>query len=182
MRRILPLMTALAVIVLLIGCGTISDVVGEKAKDVISEKAEAAPTTKPAATIGGVDFKPDEVLCARYEDPLIDNRFYVAKILTPASAQTKDQAEVLLVGSGEKHWSIAVIPSHKAGKEELILGNVVFYCYYYNHEDVTDEKYRKETWYLGRISSTDELFKDVVEVKGNKMFVQWIRIPEQPVE
>ena len=45
-----------------------------------------------------------------------------------------------------------------------------------------EDRYRKQAWYLGRISSVDELFKDVVEVNGKKMQIQWIRIPEIPVE
>ena len=178
MRKIYTLMIALAVLFIMTGCETISDVVGEPATKAVSK----AKISKPEKVVGGIDFKKDEALCAQYDRPLEDNTFAAAKILTPPSADTKNQAEVLYVGSGEKEWTVAVIPSHKADKDELTLGRLVFYNDYYNHEDVTDDKYRKHDWYLGRISSTDELFKNVVEVKGKKMLVQWIRIPDEPIE
>jgi len=49
-------------------------------------------------------------------------------------------------------------------------------------EDISAESSRKQNWTLGRVSSTDELFKGAVEVQGNKSHVKWLRIPDQPIE
>ncbi len=177
MKRIFLIASTIFVLFIMTGCETITDVVGEKAGKAVSSKV-----TTPTKTVGGIDFKKDEVLCATRDKSLLDNYFLVAKVLTPASAETKNQAEVLYVVSGEKEWTIAVIPSHKASKDELKLGLIVFYNSYCRREDLDEEGYRKWTWYLGRISSTDDLFKDAVEVAGRKALVQWIRIPDEPIE
>jgi len=179
MKKYMMLVSVLVILIVMVGCATVSDVVGEKAKEVVTGEAAGA---KDKTTTGAVDFKKDEVLCALEDRPLEDNFFQVARIVTSPSDATKNQAEVLYVGSGEKKWTTAVIPSHKASKNELTLTRMVFYNCYYSYEDMTDERYRRKEWRLGRISSTDELFKNVVEVNGEKMFVQWIRIPDEPIE
>ena len=79
-------------------------------------------------------------------------------------------------------WTKYVIPSHTASKEEIKLGMIVFRHTWAGNEDITAENYRKRYWLLGRMSSTDELFKGVVEVQGNKSHVKWLRIPDQPIE
>ena len=56
----------------------------------------------------------------------MDNYFYTAKILTPSSKQTKNQAEVIYVRDGEKRWAIPVA-SHKASESELKLDKIVLY-------------------------------------------------------
>lgn len=133
--------------------------------------------------IGGGGFKKGEVLCATHETRgLLDNYYYVAKVITPASASTKNQAEVIFVHNGKKMWTKYVIPSHKASKEEIQLGNIVFRHTWASSEDISAESYRKQDWRLGRVSSTDELFKGVVEVQGEKSRIKWLRIPDQPIE
>lgn len=133
--------------------------------------------------IGGGGFKKGEVLCASNESRgLLDNSYYVAKVVTPATAGTKNQAEVIFVQDGKKMWTKYVIPSHKASKEEVKLDGIVFRHTWASGEDISAESYRKQYWALGRVSSTDELFKGVVEVQGKKSHVKWLRIPDQPVE
>jgi hypothetical protein len=129
-----------------------------------------------------VGLRNDEILCASNPDTeLVGNTFYAAKILTPASAQTKDQAEVIYVRDGEKGWAIPV-KSHVATKEEMELGKMVFYHSDAWREEMSADAYRKGSFYLKAISSVDDLFKGMVEVGGNKYYVKHLRIPEQPVE
>lgn len=147
----------------------------------ITSLTTAFPTT--GTLIGGGGFKKGEGLCGYYEDRgLLDNTYYVAKVVTAASSQTKNQAEALFVHNGKKKWTKFVIPSHKAKKNELKLGMIVFRHTWAGGEDISAESYRKQNWYLGRISSTDELFKGVVEVKGKKSYVKWLRVPDQRIE
>jgi len=132
------------------------------------------------AVIGGGGFLQGEVLCATHESRgLLDNTYYVAKVVTPASSGTKNQAEVILVHNGEKMWTKYVIPSHAASKDEIKLGIILFRHTWANSEDVSADSYRKQNWRLGRVSSTDELFKGVVEVQGDKSHVKWLRISDQ---
>jgi hypothetical protein len=133
------------------------------------------------AVSGGVDFKSGEVLCARYDRSMTDNTYNVAKILTQASPATKNQAQALFL-DGKENWTSYVIPSHKASKSELQLSKYVLFHSYAMHEEISQEDYRKANWYLGRITSTDELFKDIIEIKGHKYRVKWIRIPETVVK
>lgn len=138
----------------------------------------------PTGTITGeTNFKKGEVLCAYYEDrSLLDNRYSAAKVMTPASSQTKNQAEVIFVTDGKKKWAKYVIPSHKADKSELKIGKLVLRHQSAYKEEISAEVYRKSFWAIKRISSIDELFKGVVEVAGMKSHIKWLRIPDQPLE
>ena len=136
----------------------------------------------PASTLtGGVDFKKGEVLCAWYENTsLMENSYYAGKILTPATPATKNQAEVLFL-NGKQKWVKIVLPSHKADKSELRLNRVVLYHGSGHREEISQDSYRKGTWRIGRVTSTDELFKGVVEIKGRKYQVKWTRITNKPI-
>jgi hypothetical protein len=173
MRRILAAAFVVGLALSLISCAEVKkmDIAGITSK---------IPT---GAVIGGGGFLKGEVLCATHESRgLLDNTYYVAKVVTPASAATKNQAEVILVSNGEKMWTKYLIPSHKASKEEIKLGKIVFRHTWASGEDISADSYRKQNWSLGRVSSTDELFKGVVEVQGDKSHVKWLRIPDQPIE
>ena len=137
----------------------------------------------PGTVMGGGGFKSGEVLCAYYDNRgLKDNTYYVAKVVTPATPQTKNQAEVIFVSDGKQMWTKYVIPSHNADKSEIKLGTMVFRHVWANSDDISAESYRKKYWRLQRVSSTDEIFKGVVEVEGKKSHVKWLRIPEQVIE
>ena len=145
--------------------------------------AEKVPTdTVAEAVTGGVDFKKDEVLCAKSEtQSMVNNTYYAAKVLTPASKATKNQAKVLFL-DGKEMWTNYVIPSHKATKAEMSLSKYVLFYGYGHQEEVSSDSYRKGGWYLGRITSTDDLYKDMIEIKGKKYYIKWVRIPEVKVK
>jgi len=173
MRRVISSLMIAAFVITMASCAEI------KKMDIAGITSQIPTGT----VIGGGGFKKGEVLCASHESRgLLDNAYYVAKIVTPATAGTKNQAEVIFVYNGKKMWTTYVIPSHKASKEEIKLGGIVFKHAWAGNEDISAENYRKRYWGLGRVSSTDELFKGVVEVQGNKSLVKWLRIPDQPVE
>ena len=128
------------------------------------------------------DFKDGEVLAAVSEStPLMENHYMASKVLKPASEATKGQAEILVVGNGEKLWSSFVIPSHKAGEAEIQLGMSLFYHNWAHSEDINPEDYRKMKWFIGTVSNTDEMFKGLVEVNGDRLYLKWLRIPDQPL-
>ncbi len=179
MRKGIIILTVLALLFIFNGCATMDSVL--RGAEAVGSITNAAPGK--ATPVTGIDFKVDEVLCSSKEGKsLVDNTYYTARILTPASAATKNQAEVLFVGSGKKAWSQFVIPSHKADEKELQLGMLVLYHVSAVSDNMDADYYRKYYWYVGRISSTDELFKGKVEVNGKSMFVKWLRVSDQPVE
>jgi len=173
MKRILAAVSLVGLALALISCAEVKkmDIAGITSK---------IPT---GTVIGGGGFLKDEVLCATHESRgLLDNTYYVAKVVTPATVGTKNQAEVILVHNGKQMWTKYVIPSHTASKEEIKLGMIVFRHTWASSDDISADSYRKQYWALGRVSSTDELFKGVVEVQGDKSLVKWLRIPDQPIE
>ncbi|MEW5817317.1 MAG: hypothetical protein AB1798_18215 [Spirochaetota bacterium] len=171
-RTIVGLIIAILVITAM-GCSTVQ-----------SALSAVESGQKVAAVAEVADLKSGEVLCAYGQaDSVFDPWYGVATVLTKASEATKNQAEVLFVASGDKSWTEYVIPSHKAKKDELVVGAVVFYLSGYGkNEKVSADSYRKSDWGLGRVTSTDEMFKNLVEVNGDKYYWQWIRLPDQPVE
>ncbi len=134
----------------------------------------------------GKEFKSGEVLCANgTENDAQDMSYGVAKVMTAASAATKNQAEVLFVSNGKKEWTTFVVPSHKAAKAELAVGKLVFRLRgwdNYEEKDVSAEQYRQSTWTLGTITSLDEMFKNFVEIDGEKYDWRLVRIPEISLE
>lgn len=179
MRKLIIIFTVLALLFIFSACTTMDSVL--KGVEVVGNITDTTPGKVTPVT--GVDYKKGEVLCSYYEGrSLVDNTYYTAKVLTPASDATKNQAEVIFVGSGKKAWSQFVIPSHKANDKELQLGMLVLFHVWANRDNIDDDAYRKQYWSFGRISSIDELFKGKVEVNGKSMFVKWLRISDQPVE
>jgi hypothetical protein len=149
----------------------------------VSSKLTGLPLTSGAglqpSAIMGVDFRDGEVLCAEGKDPYRED-FYTARILTQPSAATKNQAEVVYLKDGKKEWVNFVIPSRKATKQDLVVGKVLFAPVWHREDkDISDEEYRKGLWKLGRVTSVDELFKDIVEVNGEKYYWKWLRVPDK---
>jgi hypothetical protein len=113
----------------------------------------------------------------------MDAEYVLAKVLKPASTATKNQAQVIFVRDGSTEWVNFVVKSHKASKNEMQVGGIVFRpSGWAEYKDISGEEYRKAAWYLGRITSTDELFKDIVEVKGEKYYIKLLRVPEGEIE
>lgn len=132
---------------------------------------------------GPVDFKSNEVLALYKDEDAMNGTYYVARVLTPASAATKNQAEVIYVEDGKKDWSARVLPSKKADKSNFVIGNILFFpSGWQNNDKMDSENYRKARWQLGHVTNTDELFKNWVEVDGEKYAVSFLRVPTVPVE
>lgn len=179
MRKVYLLFTALTLLINFSGCETVDKVI--KKAEIVGEITDKVPIKGTPMT--SLDFKRNEVLCSYYEGrSMTKNTYYTAKILTPASAATKNSAEVIFVHNGKKKWSQYVVPSRKASEKEMKLGMMVLYHVWAKSDNISADSYRKQYWGFGRISSTDDLFKGKVEVNGKSMFVKWLRISNQPVE
>ena len=81
------------------------------------------------------------------------------KIITPASATTKNQTEVEIQNKEKtKKWTPFVFKSHPAKKEELKVGTWIL-CVTEGFE-VKDKS--KSVWKYAKIEKTNDLFKDLV--------------------
>lgn len=183
-KRTAFILTAIAAILLIAGCaGTPKTVLPEKA---VREKEG--------------DYFPEGVFLAAlsfhsFEDRVTAARVYPVTILTEASAKTKNQAEIKPFipikeasedPDGQWKWTQFVFTSRPAKAEELEM-NMWILCV--NLERPMDaEELKNAEWAYRQISSLDELYKDLVEVRWYdtyywqdrtwKVNVKNIRIPE----
>lgn len=117
----------------------------------------------------GADYLGEDVVLAAFymeDGGFSETRYYPAKILTPATEETNGEYQVVsLIGDfdvakEEKHWTDNVIlESHPAEKEELKKGMIVLFT-----GKPAKEGLDQARWNRGIISSTDELYKDMVQI------------------
>jgi len=181
-KSALPLLMVL--LMTIFGCGTVKELV--KITDVV-----------PKIAPKGDDYLGKDVVLAGVlweDDGFYSAKIIPVKIITQASVVSKGEYQVmLLTGSpdtteGSKHWTKNVIlKSHPAKKDELKLGMVILYtggdpC----KEDW--EELKGASWGTGVIVNTDELYKDIVELKQcggyrriYKRHLSQLRIIDDPV-
>jgi len=107
-----------------------------------------------------------------------DGTYWVVKVLTPASAATKDQAQVLRVEDGKEYWANFVTPTHKTAQAQLALGAEVFFLPRDSMDSsVNEQAYTQDPWQLGRVTSVDDLFKGEVQINGTDYYAKWTRMP-----
>ena len=136
-----------------------------------------------ASAAAAVDFQSGEILASADSRSMFDSGYDVAKILTPASAATKNQAEALWISDGKKQWVNYVVGSKKAAKADLVVGAPVFYLAgWAEHDKISADSYRKDSWRLGNITSVELLYKNQVEISGDAYYIEYLRIPTDPVK
>ena len=136
-----------------------------------------------ASAAAPIEFQSGEILASADSRSMFDSSFKVAKILTPASAATKNQAEALWIVDGKKQWVNYVIGSRKATKADLVVGAPIFYLTgWANHDKIPADDYRKDIWNLGNITSIELLYKNQVEIDGQPYYIEYLRVPTDPVK
>ena len=163
----------------LASCSSLADAVLRGSSGALTDGEAAAATAAPAV----VDFQSGEVLCSTGTE-MMESAYVLAKVLKPASPSTKNQAEVVIINDGSKSWVNFVVNSRKAAKADFAIGATVFYLAGWQSWDdgITSDNYRKEAWYLANITSTDELFKNRVEVGGVSCNIKYLRVPTDPIK
>ncbi|MGD9992165.1 MAG: hypothetical protein AB7S69_02600 [Salinivirgaceae bacterium] len=104
-----------------------------------------------------------------------------AKVMSLATEATKGEYQLISLGEGTSatNWTKDIISKwHIASKEEIKDGMIVLYA--------EDEPGKNTPWRPGVVVMTDELYKDVVSVKGrwreiHKVNYKWIAIIDVPV-
>lgn len=145
------------------------------------------PTGGSVGAVGSaaavVDFQSGEILASADSRSMFDSSFRAAKILTQASAATKNQAEALWVSDGKKQWVNYVVGSRKATKADMVVGAPMFYLGgWAEHDKIPADDYRKDYWRLGSITSVELLYKNQVEISGDAYYIEYLRIPTDPVK
>ncbi len=92
-----------------------------------------------------------------------ETEYAFAKMLTPATAASRGEAEVIFFASefGEKVWTNHYFRSRPAGKGDLKKGAVVFFTKF---DPATPEERMKSGWLLGVIENTTELDRGFIAV------------------
>lgn len=176
MKKLQYLVFMVAVVFACASCASIAE--GAVSGALGSVGSSAAVAAAPAVT----DLRSGETLVSPDSGGPEEATFYVAKILTPASPATKNQAEALYIEDGKKYWVNYVVDSRKAAKGDLIVGsNVLFLDGWADHDKIDADTYRKSGWRLGAITSTDELYKNRVEIAGQPYNINYLRVPLNPV-
>ncbi len=140
-------------------------------------------TVQRSVETSAADFKSDEVLASTGDASRMESVYALAKVVTAASATTRDEAQVLFLADGSKQWVKWTLTSRKAAKADFVVGAPVLYPRGWSgYDTISVEEYRANQWALGRVTSTDELFKDVVEVSGEPYAVKMLRVPLVNVE
>lgn len=185
MKSLHSAILALVAILVLASCstlaqGAVSGALGAITGGAPSVGGGGATATAPVAT---ADFQSGEILCSADNRPMNEAGYYVARILTPASAATKNQAEVVFVSDGSKSWVNYVVNSRKAGKADFVVGATIFYLGgWANHDKVPADAYRKDQWWLGNVTSVEYLYKNQVEIAGDLYYIDYLRVPTDPIK
>ncbi|HOX31421.1 MAG TPA: hypothetical protein PLB91_03775 [Spirochaetales bacterium] len=135
------------------------------------------------AVSSAVEFQSGEVLCSDSDRSMEDARFYVSKVLTPASPATKGQAEAVFISNGKKTWVNYVVNSRKATKADCVVGATLFYLPgWAEHDKIDSDTYRKSGWDLGNVTSVEYLYKNQVEIGGERYTIDYVRVPTDPIK
>jgi hypothetical protein len=160
---------------------TVSGVLGAVAGGASSGAASSGGAV--AAPTAAVEFQSGEVLASADTGKMSESSYYVSKVLAPASPDTKNQAQVIMIEDGKKYWVNYVLNSRKATKADFTVGATVFVLRgWANHDEISSDTYRKDAWVLGNITSVEELFKNNVEVGGQQYAINYIRVPTDPIK
>lgn len=114
---------------------------------------------------------------------------YIARMLTPASTQTKGEAEFFIINAdkkGQKVWTKFFQLTRPATKADLQLGTLAYALdANSNSESVyTGPRNREDNlhsaWFLGTINDDSELYKGYVMLSGYKVKPSALRVATQP--
>ena len=177
MKKSLFALSTLALIVLFASCGSVPSPSLSGVVSAVSNGGASIPTASAA-----IEFQNGEILASPDTSKMSDAGYSVGKVMTPATAATKNQAEVLFVEDGKKYWCNYVLNSRKATKADLVVGTTLAVLVgWAGHDDISADTYRKGTWKLGNVTSTEELFKNHVEVGGEQYNINYVRVPTDPI-
>jgi hypothetical protein len=183
-KSLSPILIVVVLVLVVVGCSTVKEHV-KMPVDVSKLTPKDGDYLGKGVVLAGVLWETDGFYSAKITP---------VKIITQATVASKGEYEVmLLTGSpditkGSKHWTKNVIlKSHPAKKDELKPGMVILYT----GGDPCKENWEElkgASWGTGVILNTNELYKDIVELKQcggyrriYKRHLSQLRISDDPV-
>lgn len=166
MIRLSTLSTALsALLALLTGCGTL--------ESIVPDATTAAVRSKPSAIrVAGEDshwIQDSDVFFL--EAPWTSDYAGVllGKVLTPATAASKNEAKIFALASSKEVWSPHVYRTRVAQPGDYTLGRTLI-CFDDNLRDDTylppldKDSARTGSWWIGKVTDTSDAYKDIARV------------------
>lgn len=183
MKKYVYLMLALGLVLIAASCSSMAQGALSGALGAVVPGGGGGGSTAVASAAAPVEFQSGEILASADSRSMFDSAFRLAKILTPASTATKNQAEALWISDGKKQWVNYVVGSRKATKADFVVGAPIF-CLngWANHDKISADSYRKDGWKLGNITSIELLYKNQVEIDGEPYYIEYLRVPTDPVK
>ncbi|MBM4403566.1 MAG: LPP20 family lipoprotein [Candidatus Cloacimonetes bacterium] len=120
-----------------------------------------------------------------FDVPLGSNEYiyvHLAKLQTPPSAATNNQAEFFLVMSGDRQWKDHWVRTRKAQTEDLRIGaEIIVFDQTDNsgvyRSPISNQEARSHNWYMTRITDLSDMYKGYVLGSGGlKIGLTCIRI------
>ena len=159
------------------GCSSLPSGVGDVLGSVSSLTNNASNANAIATAAAPIGFPSGDVLADEGTNQASGDTWWVVKVLTPPSSETKNQAKVLRVEDGKEYWANFVTPTHKTVKSDLSLGVRVFFMPDNSMNDqVSETDYTQQPWEVGRVTSVDDLFKGEVQISGTEYYIKWTRM------
>lgn len=114
----------------------------------------------------------DEYFVANEKFSLPWKYVYLAKILKPASKETKNEAQFMLVSSGEEMWTKFYYKTRKIAESEIKIGLEVICCEASDDEGVyrapeDKDEARSANWFMAKITDLSDQYKGYVTVSGD---------------
>jgi len=133
--------------------------------------------------VGSISSTPVVTATRASDDPLDgyvmafkDGSIYsVGQVLTPASADTNGEAEIMDMNLGDKRWS-EVFTSRPAGDSDLVVGQIVLTPY-----DENPDYLKTSNWYAYFITDISRKHAGIITASGYDVKVDFLRIPDREV-
>ena len=164
-KRLVLLLSVVAIALVVVGCSVPG--IKVKAPDTANQTSTTATDTGDAQFVQDADyFVTDELLG--------DNDWmYVemAKLIAPATPETKGQAQFLMIQAGNTAWKKYWMKSRIAKSSDISLGKQVIVFEGNSSSDVynvpaSNQQARSYNWFISRIVDTSESFRGYVMVGG----------------
>jgi len=139
-------------------------------KDVTNDFLKPKVQTLEKPKLDDHFLQPDDYFIL--EDPLGNSAWiyvFLAKMMTPPSKETKDQAQFMIVMDGVTKWHKDWVSTHIATKEDIKLGKEVIFIDLMDANGIyrapeSNQETRQSYWLMSRITDLSELFKGYVLV------------------
>jgi hypothetical protein len=189
---------ALCSIAALAACGTVNEVARGAGAAAVGSVTNRGSGGGWVSSGGGSSMTPgpsrgpdDDEHWFQPDDWLIADRAYngegymhvqLAKMKTAPGPQTKDQGQFFAINQAKDLWTAHYWKTRPATSADLALGNTVI-CFGGNHRDdvyqapATKESARRETWTIGRVTDTSDLYRGFLLVSGWHCAPGALRVP-----